>query len=563
MNRFGLSRRASLKLAGTTLGALLIEANLGRLAYAKSADTLVIGMDISDTNSFDPGHQFVYSAPITMRATYETLVTMAPGEYSTLLPLLAESWELADDGAALVFHLRKDVKFSSGNEMTATDVQFTFDRLRNLKDNPAELASNIASVAVVDPHTVKIVMVDKAQPLLNLLVGPSFVISDSKVVQEHGGTSAADADKTDTANKWLDHHSAGTGPYVLSQWEPNAQIVLDRNDGYWREKAAFKRIVIQHIPESATQILTLERGDIEAAMNLTSAQLDGLKANKDVDLIEGTSLDFVYMTLTSGKELSPALAIKEARQAIAYAIDYDGMIKGLEGGYATRPPSFIPNGLGGATSELTKEIGYRHDPDKAKSLLAKAGLAQGFSFDLYYGDASVAGTTYQLVAQKLQSDLAAVNITANLHPLDQATARSKYRAAELPLLHHLLESRWAGALDLGLGHGAARRQARPLDRGAPAGGHRAGQRGRRGAQSGGAEPLLSPIHGSPDRPGQLHRSLPAGLSGRHPHQHQGLEADGRGMAGRSLRRPSGLSRRTRMSRPPVLPRTGGRPYIRR
>ena len=432
MNRFGLSRRASLKLAGTTLGALLIEANLGRLAHAKSADTLVIGMDISDTNSFDPGHQFVYSAPITMRATYETLVTMAPGEYSTLLPLLAESWELADDGAALVFHLRKDVKFSSGNEMTATDVQFTFDRLRNLKDNPAELASNIASVAVVDPHTVKIVMADKTQPLLNLLVGPSFVISDSKVVQEHGGTSAADADKTDTANKWLDHHSAGTGPYVLSQWEPNVQIVLDRNDGYWREKAPFKRIVIQHIPESATQLLTLERGDIEAAMNLTSAQLDGLKGNKDIVLIEGTSLDFVYMTLTSGKELSPELAVKEARQAIAYAIDYEGMIKGLEGGYATRPPSFIPNGLGGATWDLTKEIGYRHDPDKAKSLLAKAGLAQGFSFDLYYGDASVAGTTYQLVAQKLQSDLAAVNITANLHPLDQATARSKFRAAELP-----------------------------------------------------------------------------------------------------------------------------------
>ena len=114
------------------------------------------------------------------------------------------------------------MKFSSGNEMTATDVQFSFDRLRNLKDNPAELASNIASVAVIDPRTVKIVMVDKSQPLLNLLVGPSFVISDSKVVQEHGGTSAADADKTDTANKWLDHHSAGTGPYVLSQWEPNA-----------------------------------------------------------------------------------------------------------------------------------------------------------------------------------------------------------------------------------------------------------------------------------------------------------------------------------------------------
>ena len=279
-------------------------------------------------------------------------------------------------------------------------------------------------------------------------------------------------------------------------------------------------------------------------MNLTSAQLDGLKDNKDVDLIEGTSLDFVYMTLTSGKELSPALAIKEARQAIAYAIDYDGMIQGLEGGFATRPPSFIPNGLGGATSELTKEIGYRHDPDKAKSLLAKAGLAQGFSFDLYYGDASVAGTTYQLVAQKLQSDLAAVNITANLHPLDQSTARSKFRAAELPSFITFWNPdgpepwTWASATVQRVAK-RVRWTGPPLpavtelvnEAGAA---HSPEEQNRYYRQY--MEALIDQA--------QLHRSLPAGLSGRHPHQHQGLEADGRGMAGRSLRRPSGLSRRT-------------------
>jgi peptide/nickel transport system substrate-binding protein len=427
-----LSRRASLKLAGTALGALLIEAGAGRNAYAANKDTLVIGVDTSDTNSFDPGRQFGYSAPITMHATYETLVTMVAGDYVTIRPMLAESWERADDDAALVFHLRKGIKFASGNELTAVDVQFSFDRLRNLKDNPAELATNVASVTVIDPYTVKITLADKAQPLLNLLVGPSFVISDSKTILEHGGVSSADAEKADKATQWLDQHSAGTGPYVLTHWEPNTQIVLSRNDHYWREKAPFKRIVIQHIAESATQLLTLERGDIEAALNLTTAQLDRLEGSKDIDLVDGTSLDFVYVALTASKELSPELAVKEARQAIAYAIDYDGLIKGLEGGFATRPPSFIPNGLGGATSELTQEIGYRHDPDKARSLLAKAGLAKGFSFDLYYGDASVAGTTYQLIVQKLQSDLAAVGITANLHPLDQTTGRSKFRGAELP-----------------------------------------------------------------------------------------------------------------------------------
>jgi peptide/nickel transport system substrate-binding protein len=356
---------------------------------------------------------------------------MKPGQYETVLPSLATSWETADDGAALVFHLRDGVKFSTGNPLTADDVKFSLERLINLKDNPAELASNIAGIEVVDPQTVKLVSKDKTQPLLTLLVGPTFAIYDSKTVQEHGGTSAADADTADKATSWLDHNSAGSGPYVLTRWEPSAQIVLEANANYWGEPSKFGRIVLQHIPESATQLITLERGDIQAALNLTAQQLDGLKDNPDITLVEGTSLDYVYMTLTSSADLNPALGIKEARQAIAYAINYDEIIKGLIGGYATRPPSFVPNGLGGMTEELTKEIGYKYDPDKAKALLKQAGLEKGFSFDLSYGDASVAGTTYSLLAQAIQSQLAAVGITANLQPLDQATARDKYRAGDL------------------------------------------------------------------------------------------------------------------------------------
>lgn len=426
------SRRASLKLAAAAFGATAVGGGGIRFAYAETKDVLVVGLDMSDMNSLDPGHQFAYSSPIVMMAAYEPLVGMAPGDYETVRPVLAKSWERVDDGAALVFHLREDVKFHSGNPLTAEDVKFTFDRLINLKDNPAELAANIASVEVLDPLTVKVVTKDKDQPLLNLLVGPTFVIADSRMIQQHGGVSGTDADTADQATNWLDAHSAGTGPYVITQWERSSQVVLDRFDGYWRDPAPFKRIVLKHIPESATQLLTIENGDIDAALNLTPPQLDELKGKDDINIVEGTSLDYVYMTLTSSAELSPALAHTAARQAIAHAIDYDALIRGLMSGYATRPATFIPNGIGGATEALTKEIGYQHDPEKARSLLAEAGLPDGFDFDLYYGEASVAGTTYSLLAQAIKADLAKVGITANLHPVDQSTARDKYRAGELP-----------------------------------------------------------------------------------------------------------------------------------
>jgi peptide/nickel transport system substrate-binding protein len=135
----------------------------------------------------------------------------------------------------------------------------------------------------------------------------------------------------------------------------------------------------------------------------------------------------MYLTLTSGAELNATLAKKPARQAVAAAIDYDGIIRGLMGGHAIRPATFIPIGLGGSTETLTKEIGYRQDLATAKKLLAEAGVPNGFSFKLSYGKASIAGTTYDLVAQKIQSDLARVGITAELDPMDQATLRTAYK----------------------------------------------------------------------------------------------------------------------------------------
>ncbi|MBI3455283.1 MAG: ABC transporter substrate-binding protein [Candidatus Rokubacteria bacterium] len=417
------------RLLGSALGVLVLVAATGGMTPAAAAGktTLVLGVDISDTRTFDPARQFEYSPPITMRGAYETLVTMTPGDYVNVKPLLAKSWKLTDGGKAWLFQLREGVRFASGNPLTADDVKFSFERLASVKDQPADLAENVAGVEVVDPLTVKVVMVDKSQPLLNVLASITFAVVDSKTVKAQGGTSAKDAEKTDKATAWLDQHSAGTGPYALTSWVRNSEIVLERSKNYWRAPAPFERVVIRHIGDSAAQFLALRRGDIDAALNLTPDQLNSLARDPNVRVLSGTSLDYMYMTLTSSAELNKTLANRAARQAVASAIDYDGIIKGLIGGYATRSATFIPVGLGGSTEALTKEIGYRQDLARAKRLLAEAGVPNGFAFKLSYGKASIAGTSYDLVAQKIQSDLARVGITVELDPLDQATLRTQYK----------------------------------------------------------------------------------------------------------------------------------------
>jgi peptide/nickel transport system substrate-binding protein len=415
-----LTRRSALALAG------LAAAALAGPVSAQPKNTLVIGLDISDTVTFDPARMSQYSPPLTLKGAYETLVTMAPGEYVNLKPELATSWEKTADGKGWRFKLRPNVKFASGNPMTAEDVKFSIERVINVKDQPQQYISHVDHVDVIDPMTVDVILKDPTQPILTILAAPSFSIVDSKVVKQNGGTAAVDAKDTDKATKWLDTNSAGTGAYRIAGWERNSAIQLAKNPNYWRGQPGFERVVIRHIADSAAQLLAVRRGDLDVAFNLIPEQIATLKDDPNIAIQHATSLDFVYMALTEEKEFNPALAKKEARQAIGYAIDYDGIIQSMIGGSAIRPVSFLPVGTNGSTEQLTKEIGFRQDLDKAKKLLQQAGLPDGFTFDIAYGNASIVGVSYQLLGQKIQSDLGRVGIKVNLQPMDQVNLRTQF-----------------------------------------------------------------------------------------------------------------------------------------
>jgi len=113
------------------------------------------------------------------------------------------------------------------------------------------------------------------------------------------------------------------------------------------------------------------------------------------------------------------------------ALDYDGMIKALVGGFAERPPSFLPNGIAGTTAAQTKAFGYHEDLAKARQLLAAAGAPAGFEFELTYPSATYFSTSYALLTQKMQADLARVGIKMTLRPMDNVNWRSQFNAGKL------------------------------------------------------------------------------------------------------------------------------------
>ena len=394
-------------------------------------NALLIGLDIGDSITFDPARLAQYSSPMTVHNAYDTLVTMAPGDYINLKPGLATSWEYRPDGKAIRFKIRQGAKFASGNAVTVDDVKWSIERVMNLKDQPAQYIAHVDKVEIVSPDTVDIVMKDPTQPLLTILAAPSFSILDSKFMMTQGATAAADAKDADKATAWLNSNSAGSAPWTFTAWERNQQIQLARNANYRGEKPGYERIVIRHMSESAAQLLALKRGDIDIAFNLIPEQIATLRGDPQIEIIGTPSLDFIYMAVSANAEANPALAKKANRHAIGAAIDYDGIINSLIGGSAVRPVSFLPVGVNGSTAELTKQIGFQQDLAKAKKLLADAGNPEGFSFELTYSNNAIAGVSYQNLAQKLQGDLARVGIKANLNPIDQVNLRTQFTQGKL------------------------------------------------------------------------------------------------------------------------------------
>ena len=189
---------------------------IGITAQAQTREkTLVIGMNISDGRTYDPSRQADTTTPFTIGNTYETLVTVTSDNYEVLKPSLADRWELSNNGSSWRFYLRDSAKFWNGKSVTAQDVKFSFDRLKYLKDQPAEFTDNVEKIEVVNNKVLDIFPVNMKEPLLPILTTVSFAVFSKEELEKVGGVGDPSAKDKDSATKALDKQSFGSGTSLI------------------------------------------------------------------------------------------------------------------------------------------------------------------------------------------------------------------------------------------------------------------------------------------------------------------------------------------------------------
>ncbi|HLW47820.1 MAG TPA: ABC transporter substrate-binding protein [bacterium] len=403
-----------------------------RTAYAAAAtarDTLIVAPSYV-IRSLDPGHTLEPLGEMICHAAYDSLVTLNGEDLSNPRPHLATAWTVAGGGRLYTFALRRDVRFASGNPLTSADVKWSFERVMNLKSNPAFFLDNVDALTAPDPYTVVLRLRDPQPSIIPILSNAALGIVDSKAAAAQGADAGPEAKDRDHAEGYLNTHSLGSGAFILESHTPNQEVVLVRNPGHWRGAPSIARVVIRNIPEASTQALGLERGDLDIATGLGLPNAQTLGRVPSVTIRNSQIAASFVMMVNTDSELSGSLANPKILQAIRYTLDYDGILK-IAGPGATRMSGVIPNDLPGA---LDPREAVKTDRDRARALVRESGVASPRGRMNYASDQTSFGIQYPVLAQKIQADLAAVGITVDLNGLPGAVALGDYRAGRSPAL---------------------------------------------------------------------------------------------------------------------------------
>lgn len=342
------------------------------------ADQLIVAFNMTNVLTMDPAAITGGETVQILNNVYDTLVQLNP-ETRALEPRLAESWEVAPDNMSVTFKLRPDAKFASGNPVTADDVVYSFKRMMTLSLAQASALNSRGFVVedvdsyfqAVDAHTFKLTLPQADDPkliMMNLAESGRGSILDSKLVQENEKDG-------DAGQEWLTNNAAGSGAFTLDNWRANEFVILGRNDNFWDDAPQMSRVLMRHLPESQSQRLGLEQGDLDVGFSLAAPDLRALETNEDITVETVPSAGFYYLAVSMEDE---RYANPKVREALRYLIDYEGINGAIMPYFGVAKQRPINSGA----FALLPDPGYTLDVEKAKDLLAEAGYPDGFDTTL-------------------------------------------------------------------------------------------------------------------------------------------------------------------------------------
>jgi ABC-type transport system substrate-binding protein len=313
---------------------------------------------------------------------------------------LATSWEVGDDQVTWTFHLRQGVKFQDGTDFDANAVKLTLDTLLDPATGALRRSAFlvIKEVNVVDPYTVQIVTDGVFPDLPFLLMERSASIVSPTALKQLGVDD-------------FGLNPVGTGPFKFVEWVPNDHITFEANPDYWRGKPRVDRVIYRRVSEDAVRTALLTTGEADIVLNIPPEDLDRLKADPSINVVQGDSLTIVAC---EPNDAMPPFDNKLVRQALNYAIDKRAIIDNIMHGAGSVPDTPAPPGVWGAVHLLP----YSYDPEKAKQLLAEAGYPNGFTAHMTYVSGRWAGD--DAVNQATQAYWAAIGVNAQIEKMEMA-----------------------------------------------------------------------------------------------------------------------------------------------
>jgi peptide/nickel transport system substrate-binding protein len=381
---------------------------------------------IDDIVAFDPAQSFEFTNGEINANCYSRLVRPDIKDTNKVVGDLASSWDVGKDGREITFHLHGRAKFATGRVVTAEDAAFSLHRAVILNLTPAFIISqlgftkdNVEKLIVArDPKTL-VMSLPEAWATSFVLFCLSATIGsvvDKAVVMAH-------AENGDFGNTWMKTRTAGSGTYQLTSWKASDSVICDLNP-HALEKAHNKRVVIRHVPEPSAQLLALEKADADVARDLTPELLNQARARQGVHVVSAGTGRILYMQMNASV---PELNKVPVRQAIKWAIDYDGIAKNITPDTYVVCQTFLPPGLPGALADKP----FKRDVAKAKALLAEAGYPDGFEISMDHSNT----TPDSDIAQAIQANLKDIGIKVTLIPGErkQVITKSRNRVQQLSL----------------------------------------------------------------------------------------------------------------------------------